>query len=149
MFCFLKEVSECECCWEHVGSWKAKCIMVGKQKKKVWKFSRAMLEFCQAKQVEGSDGWCLIEPRQPGLLNQGGLIKRKRNHRPSKSSYQSWLEWTNPRGYTSPILDGRQFLHQPLAIGSFWVGFKKNLFLKKISNLFYKPTNPILRHAIL
>jgi hypothetical protein len=20
MFCFLKEVSECECCWEHVGS---------------------------------------------------------------------------------------------------------------------------------
>jgi len=31
-------------------------VMVGKRKKKTWKFNRATLGFCQAEQVEGSDG---------------------------------------------------------------------------------------------
>jgi len=56
MFCFLKEVSECECSWECVGSLEVACVMVGKQKKKAWNFSRATLGSSQGEQVEGSDG---------------------------------------------------------------------------------------------
>jgi hypothetical protein len=52
MVCFLKEVSECECCLElRSGMGNG-----GQMKKKTWKFSRATLRFCQAEQVEGSDG---------------------------------------------------------------------------------------------
>jgi hypothetical protein len=47
----------------------------GQTKKKAWKFSRATLGFFQAEQVEGSDRSCLIEPAQPALVIQGGLIK--------------------------------------------------------------------------
>jgi len=55
----------------------------GQTKKKTWKFSRAAtLGFCQAEQVDGSDECCFIEPGQPGLVNQGGLIKQKRDHGP-------------------------------------------------------------------
>ncbi len=56
--------------------------MVGKQKKKAWKFSRATLGSSQGEQVEGSDGWCSIEPGDPSLVNQGGFIKRNRDHGP-------------------------------------------------------------------
>jgi len=60
-----------------------------------------------------------------------------------------------PPDYISPILDGGQFIHrfwvgQPLATGSFWVGLKKFSFFELFfSNVFYKPTNPILRPATL
>jgi hypothetical protein len=69
------------CCWEHVGSREVGWVMVANEKK-TWKFSRATLGFCQAEQVDKSDGWCLIEPGQPSLVNQGRFIKQKQNHGP-------------------------------------------------------------------
>ncbi len=78
MVCFLKEVSECVRCLElRSGMGNG-----GQMKKKTWKFSRATLGFCEAEQVEASDGSCLIKPGQPGLVNQRGLIKQKQDHGP-------------------------------------------------------------------
>jgi hypothetical protein len=67
-----------------------------------------------------------------------------------QSVKEKGFEWTSPHDYTSPVLDGGQFIHrlwigQPPVIVSFWAGLRKKdpFFLPFFSNPFYKPTKPL------